>query len=63
LANTTRSRPDEFGMIQNAGLAEAFVRKMWHDGAEPPVWFPDAYTAHARETMSAQWEAKVSAYR
>ena len=54
---------DEFGMLQGAGLSEAFVRKIWHNDSSAPIWFTKEYHDHAINHMIPKWEEAVSAYR
>lgn len=51
---------DEFGMLQGAGLAEAFVRSMWNSGRSAPVWFTPEYLDHAVNEMIPRWEEAIA---
>jgi hypothetical protein len=44
-------------MMQGAGIAEAFARKMYYSDKPAPSWFPEAYLEHVRNDMMPKWEA------
>jgi hypothetical protein len=48
---------DTYGMMQGAGIAEAFARKMYYSDKPAPSWFPEAYLEHVRNDMMPKWEA------
>jgi len=50
-------RFDEFGMLQNAGLTDAFAWAMWKHGSPPPPWFTPEFTHHSKAETIPRLEA------